>query len=139
MPVRTAKAVWDGTLKEGHGHIAFAAFDQPYTWRSRFADEAGTNPEELIGGALAGCFSMALSGDLVKAGHPPKHIATSAAVTIEPKDGGGFSITGIALTTEAEIPGIDGAEFERIAEGTRQNCPVARALKVPISVSARLK
>lgn len=143
MPTRTADAEWNGALTDGAGTMRFGsgAFEGPYSFASRFTDEAGrtgTNPEELIAGAAAGCYSMALSGDLGGAGHAVTSVRTTADVTVE-KNGGGFTITAITLRTEAEVAGVDEDEFQRIAEGTRQNCPVARLLAgAPITVEAKL-
>lgn len=143
MPTRTADAEWNGPLIDGAGTMRFGsgAFEGPYSFSSRFTDEAGrtgTNPEELIAGAAAGCYSMALSGDLGGAGHTVTSVRTTADVTVE-KDGAGFTITGIALRTEAEVPGVDEDEFQRIAEGTKQNCPVARLLTgAPVTLEAKL-
>jgi osmotically inducible protein OsmC len=139
MPVRHATANWDGSLKDGDGKMRFADYEGPFTFGSRFEEAEGTNPEELIGAAIAGCFSMALSGDLGDAGHSPRHISTEASVEVHPQPAGGFAITKIHLKTKATVPGIDDASFQKIADGTRQNCPVAKALKaVPISLDARL-
>ena len=141
MPIRTSDAVWHGNLHEGSGHMRFGggAYDGAFTWNSRFADGGGTNPEERLAAAHAGCFSMALSGDLTDAGFPPKDTRTSAEVHIERVDGK-WTVTLIELTCGAEVPGIDQATFDKIAEGTRQNCPVARALKaVEIRLDATLK
>ena len=139
MPVRTAQAEWKGTLKTGSGHMKFADYDGPYTFASRFESGPGTNPEELLGAAIAGCFSMALSGDLGDAGHTPGDIRTSAKVTVEPRQGGGFSITKIHLETSAKVPGIAKDAFLKIADGTKKNCPVSRALQaVPITIDAKL-
>lgn len=141
MPVRTADAEWTGTLQEGSGHMSFGggAFDGAYSFSSRFEEGAGTNPEELIAAAHAGCFSMALSGDLGKAGFTPERVSTSARVHIEKGDAG-FSITRIELTTEAAVPGLDQGRFQEIAEGSKKGCPVSRALAgVPeISLTAKL-
>lgn len=129
MPVRTANAEWKGGLKGGRGtmRLGSGAFEGAYSIGSRFEDAAGTNPEELIGAAHAGCFSMALSLGLDRAGHTPKRVATSARVHIE-KVGDGFAITAIDLTCEAEVPGIDAAAFQQHAEGAKNNCPVSKAL-----------
>ena len=143
MPTRTADAEWNGPLTDGSGTMRFGsgAFEGPYTFASRFVDEegrTGTNPEELVAGAAAGCFSMALSGDLGKAGHTVTSVRTTADVTVE-RDGGGFTITGIVLRTEAEVAGVAEDEFQRIADGTRQSCPVARLLTgAPITLEAKL-
>lgn len=129
MPTRTSSAVWEGTLKEGKGTMKFGggAFEGQYSSSSRFEEGKGTNPEELIGAAHAGCFSMALSGILTRAGHPPRRIATTAKVTIEKADAG-FKITKIELITEAEVPGMDQQAFQTSAEEAKKNCPVSQAL-----------
>ena len=140
MPVRSAKAVWEGGLKDGAGHLALGsgAFEGRYSFGSRFEEAGGTNPEELIGAAHAGCFSMALSGALGRAGFAPKRIATAAKVHLE-KVGDAFRITRIDLTTEAEIPGIDDAAFQEQAKGAKVGCPVSAALAgVQISLDAKL-
>ena len=125
----TGSAVWEGTLKEGKGtmKLGSGAFEGPYSFKSRFENGAGTNPEELLGAAEAGCFSMALSLNLEKAGHPPKRISTEAEVTLE-ASGGGFKITTIELQTKADVPGIDNKHFQEQAELTRKTCPVSVAL-----------
>jgi len=126
---------------EGNGHMRFGsgAFDGAYDFRSRFGDGAGTNPEELIGAAHAGCFSMALSGILTRAGHPPQAVRTTAKVNLE-KVGDGFAITRIDLDTEAEVPGLDAEAFQQHAEAARKGCPVSKALAgVDIGMTARLK
>ena len=140
MPTRNAEAVWNGNLTEGKGQIALGskAFSGPYDWRGRSADGAGTNPEELIAAAHAGCFSMALSAELGKAGHPPKRIKTTAAVTLD-KQGEGFAITKIHLTTEAEVPGIDAATFQKFANGAKDGCPVSKALKGNVDLSVEVR
>jgi osmotically inducible protein OsmC len=128
MPTRNAKAQWKGTIKDGEGSLSLeSGWEGPYSFATRFQDEEGTNPEELIGAAHAGCLSMALSGELTEAGYEPESIETSADVTIEEVDGG-FEITTIALTTEARVPGIDAEEFDRLAAGAAENCPVSKAL-----------
>lgn len=140
MAVRKAQAVWEGTLKEGSGSMKFGsgAFEGAYTYASRFEEGIGTNPEELIGAAHAGCFSMALSADLGKAGYTPKRIATKAQVHLGRVDGKA-RITKVHLETEAEVPGIDQEAFLKIAEGTRTGCPVSAALSsVEITLDARL-
>ena len=129
MPTRSAEAKWHGNLIEGKGAIKLGsgAFEGPYDWRGRSADGAGTNPEELIAAAHAGCYSMALSHELSTAGTPPKSIHTSAQVTLEQVDNG-FAITKIHLVTEAEIPGIDADAFQKYAESAKKNCPVSKVL-----------
>ncbi len=140
MPTRNAEAVWDGSLREGNGKMMFGsgAFEGAYSFGSRFENARGTNPEELIGAAHAGCFSMALSANLGQAGFTPQHIRTTAQVTIESAEGK-TRITGIRLETEAKVPGIDAAQFQQIAEAAKQGCPVSMALaSVPITLKARL-
>ena len=140
MPKRNAKAVWNGSIKGGSGTMSLGsgAFEGSYSFGSRFEEGAGTNPEELIGAAHAGCFSMALSGGLGRAGHDPKRITTKATVHIE-KAGDGFEITRIELDCEAEVPGISEEAFREQAEGAKKNCPVSKALRaVEISLDARL-
>jgi osmotically inducible protein OsmC len=129
MATRTGTAVWEGTLKSGQGNMKLGsgAFEGAYSFASRFENGSGTNPEELIGAAEAGCFSMALSLGLEKAGFPPKRIATTATVKLE-QSGGGFRITSIDLETEADVPGIDDTKFQEQAEQTKKNCPVSVAL-----------
>jgi osmotically inducible protein OsmC len=140
MAARQATAEWQGTLMEGSGRVRSAAgtFDGAYDFRSRFEDGAGTNPEELIGAAHAGCFSMALSGILTKAGHPPQSIRTTAKVHLD-KQGEGFAITRIDLDTDAVVPGLDDAAFQGHADAAKKGCPVSKALAgVQIGLTARL-
>ncbi len=140
MPVRSASAVWNGSLKDGNGTMKMAsgAYEGKYSFGSRFQEDPGTNPEELIAAAHAGCFSMALSAGLGKAGHEVTRVATSAKAHLE-KVGEGFQITRIHLTTEAEVPGIDDAAFQEQAEGAKANCPVSQALAgVEIVLDAKL-
>jgi osmotically inducible protein OsmC len=127
MPIRNADAVWEGDLQGGNGHMRFGsgAFDGQYSFTSRFEEGTGTNPEELAAAAHAGCFSMALSGALGREGHPPTRVHTTAKVHLD-KAEVGFQITHIELETEAEVPGIDDADFQRIAEGAKQNCPISK-------------
>ncbi len=129
MPVRTAQAVWEGDLARGKGTVALGSgsYQGPYSFASRFESGKGTNPEELIGAAHAGCFSMALSAMLGKAGYAPKKIETHAKVHID-KVGEGFKITKIELHMTAEIPGIDGKTFHEHAEAAKKGCPVSQAL-----------
>jgi osmotically inducible protein OsmC len=129
MPVRTADARWEGTLQDGKGTMRMGggAWEGPYSFTSRFEEGTGTNPEELIAAAHAGCFSMALSGALGRAGHPPQSVATTAKVHINRTDEG-FRIQKIELTTDADVPGISQAEFDEIAEGAKKGCPVSVAL-----------
>jgi osmotically inducible protein OsmC len=129
MPKRTASAVWKGSLQEGAGtmKVASGAYEGPYSFQSRFEEGDGTNPEELIAGAHAGCFSMALSGELGRAGHEPESVETTATVHLD-KGESGFGITRIELDTRARVPGIEADEFQRLAEVAKQNCPISRAL-----------
>jgi osmotically inducible protein OsmC len=140
MPVRSAEAQWEGSLQEGSGtmRLGSGAFEGRYSFTSRFEDGPGTNPEELIGAAHAGCFSMALSGALSRAGHVPTRVHTTARVHIERGDAG-FSITRIDLQTEAEVPGLDEETFRREAEGAKAGCPVSKALTgTEITLDAKL-
>jgi osmotically inducible protein OsmC len=137
MPIRTATADWKGTLKEGAGTMktGSGAFEGPYTWAMRFADDKGTNPEELIGAAHAGCYSMFLSALLTKAGFTPTRIYTTASVHL----GEGPTITLIELNCEADVPGLEAAAFAEHAEAAKKNCPVSKALAGPeIKLNARL-
>lgn len=140
MVTRTAEAEWRGSLKDGDGSVKLGsgAFQESYSFRSRFENGAGTNPEELLGAAHAGCFSMALSLVLGESGFTPRRIATTAEVDIKPSDGG-FAITAIRLKTEAEVPGIDAQAFARCAEAAKRGCPLSKALAaVEIALDARL-
>ncbi|WP_312299712.1 OsmC family protein [Stutzerimonas nitrititolerans] len=137
---KTASAVWQGDLKTGKGTISTqsgALKDNPYGFNTRFEDAPGTNPEELIGAAHAGCFSMALSLMLGQAGLTAERIETRAEVTLD-KEGEGFAITAIALTLEAWIPGADEAQFQQIANQAKEGCPVSKVLNARISLSATL-
>ncbi len=141
MAVRTAEAVWQGNLREGKGSMKLGsgAYEGAFSFASRFENGTGTNPEELIGAAHAGCFSMALSADLGRAGFTPERIFTRAQVTLGTVDGKA-RITDIHLDTEAKVPGIDEKRFQEIAEGTKTGCPVSAALTgVKITLAARLK
>jgi osmotically inducible protein OsmC len=141
MPTRQGTAVWKGTLKEGTGtmRLGSGAYEGPFSFLSRFESGTGTNPEELIGAALAGCFSMALSANLEKAGHPAQRVATTANVKLE-MAAGGPTITTIELENESEVPGIDNAAFQAQAEATKKGCPVSRALTgTTITLRATLK
>jgi lipoyl-dependent peroxiredoxin len=140
MPSRNAEAVWIGTLSKGKGSIKTGSglIDGEYSFASRFESGRGTNPEELIGAAHAGCFSMALAMIIEQAGFLPEKIHTTARVSIEP-DAGGFSITKIALDTEAKIKGIDEKTFQEKALAAKSGCPVSKALmNVPITLQANL-
>jgi lipoyl-dependent peroxiredoxin len=140
MPTRSADAEWNGDLPSGKGRMAFGggAFEGQYSFGSRFEEGAGTNPEELIAAAHAGCFSMQLAGLLGQAGHAPESVRTTAKVHLD-KDDGGFSITRSVLASEASVPGLDDDEFQRIASEAKAICPVSRALgAIEISLDARL-
>jgi len=131
MGVRTAQAEWHGDLKGGNGTMTIGGrFEGPFTFSSRFEEGAGSNPEELLAAAHAGCFSMALSNGLAESGHTPIRVSTTANVTLGLTEAG-QTITTIELVTEAEVPGIDPAEFQKIAEATKSGCPVSRALTGP--------
>jgi len=140
MPVRQAEAVWEGTLREGRGNMKFAsrAFDGAYSFSSRFEEGTGTNPEELIAAAHAGCFSMALSGGLTRAGFAPDRVHTTARVYLE-KVGEGFKITRIHLETDAVVPNIDEATFQQAAQAAKTGCPVSQLLTgAEITLDAKL-
>ncbi|NJC64598.1 OsmC family protein [Planosporangium flavigriseum] len=140
MPTRTSSARWQGSLKEGAGTMALGsgAFEGPYSFPSRFEDGQGTNPEELIAAAHAGCFSMAFANALSQAGHVPNSVDTRASVHLNKTDAG-FGITRIDLVTQGSVPGIDEAEFQKIAEQAKVNCPVSKALAtVEITLDATL-
>jgi len=140
MPTRKASAVWEGNLPRGKGtmKVGSGAFEGLYSFASRFEGAQGTNPEELIGAAHAGCFSMALAHGLTLAGHTPKRVQTSAKVQLD-KVGEGFKITSILLSTEVEAPGIDEKTFLRLAEDAKENCPVSQALAgTEIKLEAKL-
>ena len=126
MPIRKSTAEWRGTLKEGGGTVRLASglYDGPYTYSSRFEEAAGTNPEELVGAAHAGCYSMFLAALLTDKGYPPERISTSAAVRL----GAGPTINKITLETEAVVPGVGEEEFQELAAEAKANCPVSKAL-----------
>ena len=136
-----ASAQWQGTLKEGTGTMSTgsgALVNKPYSFKTRFEGEQGTNPEELIGAAHAGCFSMAFSMILGGAGFTPKKIATTATISLEPKDGG-FAITASHLDVTASIPGIDNTTFQELAAKAKAGCPVSKVLNATITLDARLE
>lgn len=138
MPQRKADAIWKGDLKNGKGTMKFGsgAFEGAYSFASRFEEGTGTNPEELIGAAHAGCYSMALSNELAQAGYTPESVETTANVTLDASAG---AITKILLKVSAHIPNIDDDKFQEFAEGAKNNCPVSKALAgVDISVDAKL-
>jgi lipoyl-dependent peroxiredoxin len=138
MPKRRAEARWDGTLQDGNGtmRMASGSYEGPYSFQSRFEEGDGTNPEELIAAAHAGCFSMALSGDLGRAGHDADSVETAATVQID-KAGDGFEITRIELDTRARVPGIEDDEFQRIAEAAKEGCPMSQALGAVNSIELK--
>jgi lipoyl-dependent peroxiredoxin len=140
MVARTAEAEWQGALRDGKGTVKLGsgAFSGNYSFTSRFENGKGTNPEELIGAAHAGCFSMAFSAVLGGHGITPKRIHTTAAAHVE-KVGEGFSITHIDLAMEAEIPGLSQADFQKYADDAKVNCPVSKALAgTKINLAAKL-
>ena len=138
--IRTASAVWKGGLKDGQGSLNTQSGvfrEQPYSFQTRFGDAKGTNPEELIAAAHAGCFSMALSLFLNNAGLTPQQIDTKASLTLSP-EGGGFTITAVHLDVSARVPGADEAKFMEAANGAKQNCPVSKVLNAKITMDAKL-
>lgn len=140
MAVRNANAKWEGGLKDGKGRVSLGsgAYEGNYSFKSRFEEGTGTNPEELIGAAHAGCFSMALSANLEKAGYSPESVATKAEVYLE-KAGEGFQISKIKLTTHAKVPNIKQEDFKQQANLAKENCPVSKALTgVAIELDATL-
>lgn len=141
MSVRTAESNWEGTLKEGQGKMKFGsgAFDGSYSFSSRFEEAPGTNPEELIGAALSGCYSMFLAALLSKEGFKPTSVATQAKVHLG-KVNDAPTITAIELDCEAVVPDLDEAKFQETAEQAKKGCPVSKALAGPeITLTARLK
>ena len=140
MAIRTAKAQWDGNLQQGRGTMAFGsgAWSGAYSFQSRFEEGPGTNPEELIAAAHAGCFSMAFANALTKKGFEPKRVSTTANVHLTKNDAG-FSISTVELKTEADVPGIDPAAFQAVAEEAKKGCPVSKALAgTQIKLEAKL-
>ena len=138
---RTASAVWSGDLKQGKGTITSASGvlkETPYSFHTRFEQGAGTNPEELIAAAHAGCFTMATSAALGKAGFTPERLSTEASLTLEQVDGN-WTITTIQLTMKGKVPGIDQQKFQQIAGDAKANCPVSRVLNAKITLEATLE
>lgn len=138
--IRKAKAVWRGTGRAGTGDLSTDSgvlAKTPYSFKSRFENEKGTNPEELIAAAHAGCFTMALAFQLQTAGYTTTELSTEAAVSLDP-DGQGFRISSSALTLRATVPNLDQATFARIARDAEQNCPVSKVLKAEITLDAKL-
>ena len=141
MPTRSAEATWDGQLRNGEGHLKLGsgAFEGPFSFETRFENGSGANPEELLGAAHAGCYSMALSKLLGEAGHTPEHIDTLANVHLD-QTGDGFAISRISLATEARVPGVDEDEFRRIANDAKNQCLVSQIIQGPeIELEAQLR
>ena len=139
--IRTGSAHYEGLGKAGKGRVSTQSgvlSDARYDFNTRFENEAGTNPEELVAAAHASCFTMALSFALAKAGHEDGTLDTKAAVTLD-KDGDGFTVTKSALTLTAKIPGIADAEFQKIAAEAKAGCPISKLLKAEISLDAKLE
>ncbi len=140
---RSADASWQGTVPDGGGRIALGsgAFEGPFTLKARMEEiERATNPEELIGAAEAGCFTMSLANELSEAGYPPADLRTTARVRLEQLESGGFTITEIALQTVGDVPGVDAETFARLAERAKATCPVSRALAgTTVTLDARLE
>src|SRR5215510_1154082 len=137
---RAASAIWQGGLKEGKGTVSTDSGvlgQTPYSFSTRFENERGTNPEELIAAAHAGCFSMALSAELGKANLTPETISTEATLTMEKKEAG-FTITKIHLDVSAKVPGADQAKFQEVANNAKKGCPVSRVLNAEITMNAKL-
>ena len=139
MAERTATAEWNGSLTEGGGKLALGSglFEGAFSFATRMGDEPGTNPEELLGASLAGCYAMALNATLEKEGKPARSVKTEAKVFLG-KDEAGFKINRIDLEARAEVDGIEDGEFQAIAEKVKTGCPVSKALAVPINLTATL-
>jgi osmotically inducible protein OsmC len=138
--IRKAQAVWRGTGRDGDGDLTTDSGvlkESPYSFRTRFENQPGTNPEELIAAAHAGCFTMALAFRLQAAGYTPTELATEAAVSLD-QDGAGFRITRSALTLRADVPGLDRATFDTLAKEAEETCPVSRVLNAEITLNATL-
>mgnify|MGYP000070418120 FL=1 len=138
---RNGSAVWSGGIKDGKGAVSTgsgALKEAPYGFNTRFEDSPGTNPEELIGAAHAGCFTMALSGQLGKAGMTAQELRTTATVSME-KEGDGFTITAVHLDLVAKIPGASQEDFDKAATTAKENCPVSKLLNAEITLSSRLE
>jgi len=139
--IRKANAVWRGTGRDGEGALTSASgvlSDTPYSFKTRFEDQPGTNPEELIAAAHAGCFTMALAFALQREGFTPAELSTEAAVSLD-QDGAGFKITKSALTLRARVPGLSEAKFQEVAEAAEKTCPVSRVLNAEITLDALLE
>jgi osmotically inducible protein OsmC len=138
--IRKASAIWQGTGRDGAGHLTTDSgvlSSTPYSFKTRFESQAGTNPEELIAAAHAGCFTMALAFALQAAGFTPTELTTEAAVSLV-AEGAGFKIDKSALTLRASVPGIDQQQFDEIAAGAKQNCPISKVLSAEITLDATL-
>jgi osmotically inducible protein OsmC len=139
MPVRTAEGIWEGDLEHGRGRMSVGPWSGTYSFASRMQTGPGTNPEELLAAAHAGCFSMALAAALQKAGHSPDRIATTTEVTLD-KVGEGYRITGMRVRTRVRAAGLETAALAPVAEEVKRNCPVARALSaVPATLDAAVE
>jgi osmotically inducible protein OsmC len=139
--IRKAKAVWRGTGRDGNGDLTTDSgvlSQTPYSYKTRFESERGTNPEELVAAAHAGCFTMAVAFQIQQAGHTPRTLETEAAVTLT-QEGQGFRISKSALTLVADVPGLDKAAFDELATRAEKNCPVSRLMTAEITLSATLK
>jgi osmotically inducible protein OsmC len=140
--IRNAQAVWRGTGKDGAGELSAPGGvlnATPYSFKTRFEDSPGTNPEELIAAAHAGCFTMALAFQLQTAGFTPDELRTDCAVTLESDGAGGFKISRSALTLEASVPGLDAAQFDQLAQAAEKGCPVSKVLQAEITLDKRLR
>ena len=139
--IRKGGAVWRGTGKDGAGELTTDSGvlkETPYSYRTRFENRPGTNPEELIAAAHAGCFTMALAFQLQTAGYTPAELSTEAAVSLDPDGDNGFRISRSALTLRADVPGLDKETFDRLAGVAEKNCPVSKLLKAEITLEATL-
>jgi osmotically inducible protein OsmC len=140
--IRTATAAWRGTGRDGEGDLSTASGvlkETPYSYRTRFENQQGTNPEELLAAAHAGCFTMALAFQLQQAGYTPSELTTEAAVTLDPDPAGGFRITRSALTLTADVPSLDEARFQELAAAAKAGCPVSKLFDTEITLEASLK
>ena len=139
--IRKARAVWRGTGRDGDGDLTTDSgvlTETPYSYKTRFENQKGTNPEELLAAAHAGCFTMALAFQLQTAGYTPTELVTQAAVSLDP-DGAGFKITRSALTLIADVPGLDRETFDRLAKAAEKTCPLSRVINAEITLDATLK
>jgi osmotically inducible protein OsmC len=139
--IRKARAAWRGAGRDGDGDLTTDSgilSETPYSFKTRFENEKGTNPEELLAAAHAGCFTMALAFQLQQAGYTPTELSTEAAVSLD-ADGEGFKISRSALTLQAEVPGLDQATFDKLAEAAEKNCPVSKLFNAEITLHATLK